>query len=185
MKKYDDNYELVNESINGNQRAFSELLNRYKNLIYSIVLRMLNDTEEANDLVQEIFIKIYRNLDKYHAEFQFSTWIIRIATNHVIDYRRKKKQETLSVDDLMNEPANYITPEQEIIRKERLKGVSQAISLLPEIYKVPIVLFHQQGLRYQEIANVLGEPLSKIKNRIFRGRKMLKENLKTQVSDLY
>ena len=85
MLKKTDDYELVKMSIEGNNDAFAELLTRYKNLVYSVVLRMVNDTEEANDLAQEIFIKVFKNLDKYQPEFKFSTWLIRISTNHVID----------------------------------------------------------------------------------------------------
>ncbi len=179
LKRFDD-YELVKQSINGNEDAFAELLSRYKNLVYSVVLRMVNDTEDANDLAQEVFIKLYKNLDKYQPEYKFSTWLIRITTNHVIDYRRKKKQETVSMDDMVYEPANNITPEKEYISREEKQGLAAVIAGLPDIYKIPIVLYHQQGLRYQEIADIIGEPLSKVKNRIFRGRKMLKENLEKE-----
>ena len=151
MKNVED-YELIKLVMSGDQNAFAQLVNRYKNLVYSVVLRMVNNTEEANDLAQEIFIKLYKNLDKYQPEYKFSTWLIRISTNHIIDYRRKRK-------------------------KEEIKQLECAIKTLPDLYKIPIVLYHQQGLRYQEIADTIGEPLSKVKNRIFRGRKMLKESL--------
>lgn len=182
LKKLED-YELVKQSVKGNQNAFAELLSRYKNLVYSVVLRMVNDSEEANDLAQEIFIKIYKNLDKYQPEYKFSTWIIRITTNHVIDFRRKKKQETVSIDDMVYEPSDYITPESSYIEKERNTSIFSALNSLPDMYKIPIVLYHQQGLSYQEIAQMIGEPLSKVKNRIFRGRKMLKELLSEELKE--
>ncbi len=178
MKK---DYELVKQAASGDQSAFAELLNRYKNLVYSVVLRMVNDTEEANDLAQEIFIKLYRNLDKYQPEYKFSTWLIRISTNHVIDYRRKRKQETISIEEISYELTNNSTPEKEYIQKEKKKYLEYAIQALPDLYKIPIVLYHQQGLHYQEIADIIGEPLSKVKNRIFRGRKMLKESLEKEI----
>lgn len=176
LKKAED-YELVKQAVSGDQCAFAELLNRYKNLVYSVVLRMVNNTEEANDLAQEIFVKLYRNLDKYQPEYKFSTWLIRISTNHVIDYRRKRKQETISIEEIPYELISNNTPEKEYIQKEERKRLEYAIQALPDLYKIPIVLYHQQGLRYQEIADIIGEPLSKVKNRIFRGRKMLRENL--------
>lgn len=182
LKKLED-YELVKQAVKGNQNAFAELLSRYKNLVYSVVLRMVNDAEEANDLAQEVFIKIYKNLDKYQPEYKFSTWIIRITTNHVIDFRRKKKQETISIDDMVYEPSNYVTPESSYIEKERNSSITSALSSLPDMYKIPIVLYHQQGLSYQEIAQMIGEPLSKVKNRIFRGRKMLKELLSKELKE--
>lgn len=182
LKKLED-YELVKKSIQGEQDAFAELLSRYKNLVFSVVLRMVNDTEEANDLAQEVFIKVYKNLDKYQPEYKFSTWIIRIATNHVIDFRRKKKQDTISIDDMVYEPPDHNTPESVYIGKERKKGIVSALNTLPDMYKIPIVLYHQQGLSYQEIADIIGEPLSKVKNRIFRGRKMLKDNLTGEMKE--
>lgn len=178
--KLKKDYELVKQAISGDQCAFAELLNRYKNLVYSVVLRMVNNTEEANDLAQEIFIKLYRNLDKYQPEYKFSTWLIRISTNHVIDYRRKRKQETVSMEEMSYQLTSDSSPEKEYLQKEKRKSLEYAIQALPDLYKVPIVLYHQQGLRYQEIAEIIGEPLSKVKNRIFRGRKMLKENLEKE-----
>lgn len=177
MVNKSEDYELVQESLKGNQNAFAELLSRYKNLVYSVVLRMVNDSEEANDLAQEVFIKVYKNLDKYQPEYKFSTWLIRITTNHVIDYRRKRKQDTINIDDMVAEPPDHDTPESEYLKKEKTKGIQGALNSLPDMYKIPIILYHQQGLSYQEIADIIGEPLSKVKNRIFRGRKMLKEIL--------
>lgn len=170
-------YEIIQLCLNGDKDCFSELVSRYKNLVYSIILRMITDSEEANDLAQEVFIKIYKNLGKYFPDFKFSTWIIRITTNHVIDYRRKKRQETVSIDDVDYELSSNESPEEAYIQKEQKKSLESLVNQLPEMYKVPIVLYHQQGLSYQEISQVTDEPLSKVKNRIFRGRKMLKENL--------
>ena len=172
-------YDLVLACINGDKAAFNELLQRYKNLVYSVALRMVNDKEEANDLAQEIFIKIYRNLEKYHPEYRFSTWTIKIATNHVIDFRRKRRQDTVSIDEVGDTLAvgHADSPEAAYIAKEQRQMLHDMIDDLPDMYKVPIVLYHQQGLSYTEISEITGESLSKVKNRIFRGRKMLKESL--------
>lgn len=170
-------YDLIQVCINEDKNYFSELVSRYKNLVYSVVLRMVNDREEANDLAQEVFIKIYRNLDRYYPDYKFSTWVIRIATNHVIDYRRKKKQETVCLEDVEYELPSEDSPEEIVIGTEQKERLAELIDALPDMYKIPIVLYHQQGLSYQEIASIIGQPLSKVKNRIFRGRKMLKNNL--------
>jgi len=172
-------YELVLACLEGDKDTFGELATRYKNLVYSVVLRMVSDKEEANDLAQEIFIKIYRNLEKYRDEYKFSTWTIRIATNHVIDWRRKKKAETVNIDDVAGGlvAAGGASPEDEYIAQEQSALLRDLVAGLPDIYRVPIVLYHEQGLSYQEIAEITDEPLSKVKNRIFRGRKMLKESL--------
>ena len=170
-------YDLIQQCLHGDQYCFSELVTRYKNLVYSIILRMTNDREEANDLAQDVFVKVYRNLDKYYPDFKFSTWVIRITTNHVIDYRRKKRQETVSFEEVDYDIAAEDSPEQTYLEKERKRKLSVVVQELPDMYKIPIVLYHQQGLSYQEIADVINEPLSKVKNRIFRGRKMLKDAL--------
>jgi len=172
-------YDLVLACIEGDNDAFGELLTRYKNLVYSVALRMVSDKDEADDLAQEIFIKLYRNLEKYQPEYRFSTWTMKVATNHVIDHRRKKRQETVSIDEMGDSLAadTAASPEAAYIAKEQTEMLRGLIDDLPEMYKVPIVLYHQQGLSYSEISEITGEPLSKVKNRIFRGRKMMKESL--------
>ena len=178
MNAYTD-YELIQGCIEGNRDLFTELVRRYKNLVYSVILRMINDREEANDLAQDVFIKIYKNLDKYYPEYKFSTWVIRIATNHVIDYRRKKKQETVPIEDVEFSLRTEESPESAYIRHEQKEELKKIVGDLPDMYKIPIMLYHEQGLSYQEISDIINEPLSKVKNRIFRGRRMLKESLMT------
>jgi RNA polymerase sigma-70 factor (ECF subfamily) len=170
-------YEVIQACLAGDRDIFAELVKRYKNLVYSVILRMVNDHEEANDLAQDVFIKIYKNLDKYYPEYKFSTWVIRIATNHVIDYRRKKKQETVPIEDVEFSLRTEESPEGAYIRREQKEELRKIVGDLPDMYKIPIVLYHEQGLSYQEISEIINEPLSKVKNRIFRGRRMLKESL--------
>lgn len=168
--------ELIETCLAGRQEAFEELINRYKNLVYSIILRMVKDSSDADDLAQDVFIKMYKNLASYSSEFKFSTWTMRITTNHVIDFRRKRKQETVPLENAETVAAADLkdTPEAAFLRKEEQKRIQKIIDDLPEMYKIPIVLYHQEGKSYQEIADEIGEPISKVKNRIFRGRKILK-----------
>ena len=170
-------FDLIGKILNEDREFFSELISRYKNLVYSIILRMINRPNEAEDLAQEVFIKIYNNLDKYYPEFKFSTWVIRITTNHVIDFRRKKVSEYVPLEEVEYDLAVAGTPEEDFLKKEERLNLEHIINNLPDMYKIPIVLYHQQGLSYQEIAEVIDEPLSKVKNRIFRGRRLLKEKL--------
>jgi RNA polymerase sigma-70 factor (ECF subfamily) len=164
--------ELIEHCLDGRQEYFAELIARYKNLVFSIILRMTKDSEEANDLAQDVFLKMYRNLASYSPEFKFSTWVMRITTNHVIDFRRKRKQETMELDAAAADPEEG--PEAAIIRKEENELIQKLIDGLPSMYKIPIIMYHQEDMSYQEIADKIDEPLSKVKNRIFRGRKMLK-----------
>lgn len=178
-------YELIVLCLNGEKNYFEELVIRYKNLVYSVVVRMINNHDEADDLAQEVFIKIFRNLDKYSTDYKFSTWIIRITTNHVIDYRRKKRFETTAIDELEHDLPSDDWPELTVLKKERDQMLNQVLNDLPDMYKVPLILYHQQCLSYQEIADIINEPLSKVKNRIFRGRKMLKESLSSLKEEGY
>lgn len=169
-------FQLIELCLAGQQDAFEELIIRYKNLVYSIILRMTKDGEEANDLAQDVFLKMYKNLASYSPEYKFSTWTMRITTNHIIDFHRKRKAETVPLD---NAASMAITdsgdgPETALLRKEERQRIKRIIEELPIMYRIPIVLYHQKGMSYQEIADKIGEPISKVKNRIFRGRKMLK-----------
>ena len=138
---------------------------------------MITDREEANDLAQDVFVKVYKNLDKYYPDYRFSTWVIRITTNHVIDARRRKRAETVPIEDVEHEIGTHESPETAYVMKESSEQLRHVVGELPDMYKIPIVLYHQQGLSYQEISEIIEEPLSKVKNRIFRGRKMLKDSL--------
>lgn len=167
--------EVIDLVLNKDADYFEELVKRYKNLVFSVVSRMVNQQEDVKDLSQEILIKIYKNLDKYSPEFKFSTWVMRISTNHVIDFKRKKKVTQVSFDEVSYELKDKVTPLNVIIDNEKAKKISEVLEELPAMYREPIFLYHEKGLSYQEIADEIDEPLSKVKNRIFRGRKLLKE----------
>jgi len=177
--------ELINQCLQGDEFGFEELVNRYKNLVYSIILRQTTSRHDAEDISQEVFLKVYKNLNRYTPEFKFSTWIMRITTNHIIDQHRKKKMETVSYEAYTEEggtlPGTTPSPEVAYIKQEQTERLLKIISGLPEIYKVPVMLYHNNDLSYQEIADEIGEPVSKVKNRIFRGRKMLKELLSEEM----
>ena len=171
--------QLIEACLNGDEDCFSELVGRYKNLVYSIILRQTKDSEEANDLAQDVFLKAYKNLNKYTPEFKFSTWIMRITSNHIIDQHRKKKFDTVSFEAYTEESGIGIagtsaSPEAIYLKQESTDRINKIVSDLPEMYKIPVVLYHQEGLSYSEISDKIGEPISKVKNRIFRGRKLLK-----------
>jgi len=170
--------ELIEACLSGDQDCFTDLVNRYKNLVYSIVLRMTKDSSEANDLAQDVFLKIYKNLASYTPAFRFSTWVMRITSNHIIDHHRKKRLETISLEAHMADTGfsggTVESPEAVFLKREQTNRINKIVASLPDMYKIPVVLYHQEGLSYQEISDRTGEPLSKVKNRIFRGRKLLK-----------
>lgn len=169
--------ELIEKTLSGDQDAFAELVTRYKKLVYSVVYNMLPDKQEVNDVSQEVFIRIYKSLDRYNPEYKFSTWTVKIATNLCLDILRKKKVEYVSIDEITGVSSKADTPEIKYINKERSRIIKDAIASLPEKYRVPIVLFHQNGLSYEEMCRVLNEPMTIIKNRLYRARLLLREKL--------
>jgi len=170
--------ELVTMCLNGDHEAFSELVARYKRLIYSVACKFSKDSEEVDDMAQEAFIKIYRSLSRYNDQYKFSTWSVKVATNVCLDHVRRKKLNMISLDEIENFSCGCAnSPEEHYLRKEKSQVLRDAIDGLPEIYRVPIVLYHQKGMSYKEIAEYLGKPMSIIKNRIFRARHALRENL--------
>ncbi|MDR3091335.1 MAG: sigma-70 family RNA polymerase sigma factor [Clostridiales bacterium] len=172
-------FEVIRLVLTEDPDYFEELVRRYKNLVYGVALRMTGDREEAGDISQEVFIKVYRNLAKYYPEYKLSTWIMRIASNHVIDFKRRQKAALLPLDEslAMAEESGFSQPEAALLAKEERTGLNKLLAALPDMYKIPILLYHKNGLSYQEIAQITDEPLSKVKNRIFRGRKILKEQI--------
>ena len=170
-------YELIKECLEGCTESFSQLVSRYKKLVYSVACRFSRDNEEVEDLSQEVFIKIFRSLGKYNPQFRFSTWTVKVATNICLDFTRKKKLNSVSIDEFENIAENNNSPEDMLLKKEKALFVRSAIERLPEIYRTPIVLYHHKGMSYKEIAEALNKPVSIVKNRIFRARLTLKESL--------
>lgn len=169
--------EVIRKCLDGDRESFSMLVARYKKLIYSVVYNMMSDKEEVNDISQEVFLRIYKSLDRYNPEYKFSTWSVRIATNLCLDILRKKKAETIPMEEVEGVSGNTETPEDRLVRAEQSRKIREAIESLPEKYRIPVVLFHQNGLSYEEMTKVLNEPMTIIKNRLYRARLMLKEKL--------
>lgn len=178
---------LVKEAIGGSEEAYKKLVDKYERALYFHILKMIKDREQVEDLVQETFVKAFDNLNTYSTNYAFSTWLYRIATNHTIDYLRKKKLKTLSIDEPMKTkdgememqlPDESAKTDRNIIRKQRQKIVQHAIQDLPEKYRKVIELRHMEEKSYKEIADVLDLPLGTVKAHIFRAREMLYKALK-------
>ncbi len=170
-------YDLIRECLKGNTQAFSEIVTRYKDLIFSKVYALTHSYEDTLDLSQEIFVKIYRSLARYDSRYSFSAWAMRIAVNHTIDHMRRNKLDTLPLDEAEYKLSHSgASPEQEYLEKEDRQKLNGAIAMLSDKYRLPLVMYYSAGMKYKEIAEELGIPLSKVKNRIYRARKMLKMN---------
>lgn len=174
--------ELVAIAIDGFDGSFEELVRRYQRPISAYVYRMVGNYESALDLTQEIFIKVYNSLNRYRAEFKFSTWIYKIAHNAAVDHLRRSatREQSLVLGpegdtyDLPLESAR-MNPEQESERKERRGEIEAVVRALPANYRELIILRHSQDLSYEEIVEVTGLPLGTVKNRLFRAREMMRQ----------
>lgn len=180
---------LAKLSRNGDRRAFEELVDMYKDKIYHLGYRMLGHVNEAEDIVQETFLRVYTNLERYDETQKFSTWIYRIATNLCIDRLRKRKPN-YSLDAEMPDsdgadwysllPSNRETPEEEIVLTETQEQIRKAIDALPKKYKSVVVLRYLHDMSLQEIGEVLKMPVTTVKTRVHRGREYLRKKLEPE-----
>ena len=171
--------QIVDNILQGDSSSFQELVARYQKPVFGICYRMLRQREEAEDVSQEVFIKAYRYLTQYNREHKFSSWILKIATNTCIDAIRKKRLDTMPLDEEIKTNQEDVSAERAFLQEEAHREIESAIAALPPDYRMVILLYHHQGQSYQEIAEGLDIPMSMVKNRLFRARKQLKESLKT------
>ncbi|MCP3927795.1 MAG: sigma-70 family RNA polymerase sigma factor [Bacteroidetes bacterium] len=176
-------YELVQKAIKGNQRAYSILMDRYRVSIFHMMLKMVNDREDANDLTLEAFGKAFNKLPSYVPRFAFSTWLFKIAINNCIDHIRKKRLIMLSIDDTIdsesennfssNLKAEILDPEEQVIRIQRIEMIRTLLEELSVKYRLMIELRFFEELSYEEISKELNIPLGTVKAQLFRAKEML------------
>lgn len=174
----------------GDTQAFAEIVGLYKDKIFHLANRMLSNRHEAEDVVQDTFLRVYRNLARYNEEQKFSTWIYRIGTNLCIDRLRKRKLG-YSLDAGMNDqqgidgytmiPSDDRTPESYLFVSETQQMVHNAIESLPAKYKTIVVLRYLNDMSLQEISDVLDMPVTTIKTRVHRGREFLRKKLEHKI----
>jgi RNA polymerase sigma-70 factor (ECF subfamily) len=178
--------ELVSFIIKGKTELFSVIIDRYQSKVFSTVFHYTRDQEEARDLTQEIFIKLYNNLQSYKSKASFSTWLYRIAVNRCIDWTRKKRLQTVSTicDNSDDEIDIYDTiadraggPEEDFIKQENRAYIRKVVEELPEIYKTVIILYYFEDFSPQEISDMIDIPKRTIETRLYRGKNLLKLRL--------
>ncbi len=183
---------LVTDALGGDQEAYEHLMQKYREPIRRHVARMVRDRAMVDDLVQESFIKAFTSLGSYSSAYAFSTWLYKIATNHTIDYLRKRKLKTFSIDQPVREgddrpyelPDATYRPDRHVMADQRRALIQEAIDALPPKYHRVIVMRHQQEMSYDEIADELGLPLGTVKAHIFRARALLYKHLRDRREDL-
>jgi RNA polymerase sigma-70 factor, ECF subfamily len=171
----DDDYAIIRQFIDGDSSAFQILVKRHKEKVRNIVYVTMNNSALVDDIAQEVFITVYRNLKHFRFESQFTTWLYRITVNRCKDYLRKMNvRKIFSPLEEGSEVTEYTTP---VENKDVSKIVMDAISRLPAKLRMPLILKDIEGFSYQEISETLNCEMGTVKSRIFRGRERLKEIL--------
>ena len=181
--------QLIREIKDGNVELYSELMRRYQRKILAFIFHMLKSAKLellAEDLCSETFYKAFRSLHSFREmDASFSTWLYTIARNTVLSELRKQKAANISIDEVGFEPvaSHEATPEQQLLRQERLTMVREAINNLPEKQRSALILREYDQLDYQEIATILGQTVSSVKSLLFRARSSVKLQLEPYYGD--
>jgi RNA polymerase sigma-70 factor (ECF subfamily) len=179
-------YELVLQAMEGEQKAYGELLGRYRDAIYFMLLKMVNNPSDAEDLTIEAFGKAFKNIKQYTPNYAFSTWLFKIATNNCIDFIRKKKLNNISIDQSshnedsmpMTIPADGPDPEENLISQQKVVLLRSVVSKLKPRYRKLIELRYFYEFSYEEISEELELPIGTVKAQLFRARELLYNVLK-------
>ncbi len=179
---------LISAYLEGNEHAFEVLVTRYQSRLVNYLNRMIHDYEMSVDLAQEAFIRVYRNANRYQGQYQFSTWLYRIATNLAIDeMRRRERKGRVFFHNIMNwvqgEEESYVlpdlrqSPERALDQSEKLSRLQGAIDSLPGKYRLAFVLKEAQEFSYEETSRILEVSLGTVKSRVHRAKMLLREKL--------
>jgi RNA polymerase sigma factor (sigma-70 family) len=172
---------LVEEAKKGNEKAFASLMNRYRDSIYFMLLKMVNNASDAEDLTIEAFGKAFRNLDSYTPKFAFSTWLFKIATNNCVDFIRKKQFSPTPLDNLqdnldimtVNIQSDTPDPEESLINLQKIAALKDIISQLKPRYRKLIELRYYKEYSYEEISTELNLPAGTVKAQLYRAKLLL------------
>ncbi|NVO09002.1 MAG: sigma-70 family RNA polymerase sigma factor [Bacteroidales bacterium] len=182
---------LVEQAMLGDQKAYAELLDRYKDAIYFMLLKMVNNKSDAEDLTIEAFGKAFKNIHQYTPNYAFSTWLFKIATNNCIDFIRKKKANLISIDNTAEDQEGPISsptahlqssnldPEEQLIKEQNIKLIQEVVGKLKPRYRKLIELRYFSEFSYEEIAEELDLPIGTVKAQLFRARELLFNILKS------
>lgn len=179
MIEGDNDHELVAKSLQGNQKAFSELLSRYHSTAYAVVRGVLGDSDDVDDVLQMVYIKIHKGLASFRGDAKLSTWIYRIARNESINAVKKRRLETTPVEDVVLAAPHGDGPEAGLDQRELSEQVETALEHLDEGQRTAIELRYMGDRSYEEIAETMGIPLGTVKTYIHRGKAHLKKVLGT------
>jgi RNA polymerase sigma factor (sigma-70 family) len=172
---------LVDKAKKGNEKAFASLMNRYRDSIYYMLLKMVNNPADAEDLTIEAFGKAFRNIDSYTPKYAFSTWLFKIASNNCVDFIRKKQGYPTPLDHLQDNMDNVTVniqsdmpdPEESLINRQKIAALKDIVSQLKPRYKELIELRYYKEYSYEEISSELNLPIGTVKAQLFRAKTLL------------
>ncbi len=182
-------YQLVRTAIDkSDQKAYAELMSLYKDAIYFMLLKMVNNRDDADDLTIEAFGKAFKNINQYTPDYAFSTWLFKIATNNCIDFIRKKRKQTLSIDKTIETDeggelsidirSELPDPSEDLMKKEKVVRMREVVEKLKPRYRKLVELRYFEELSYEEISDQLNLPLGTVKAQLFRAREFLYQIMK-------
>ena len=194
-EKAKKDYELVIRATKKkDQQAFAELMDKYKDSIYYMLLKMVNNNDDAEDLTIEAFGKAFNRLHQYTPNFAFSTWLFKIATNNCIDFLRKKKKNVMSIDNRLpnNDGDDFmfdiksegLTPEQLAMNDQKIQLMRQYVKKLKPRYEILIEMRYFKEMSYDEISDELDLPLGTVKAQLFRAREFLYNIMKHSIETI-
>lgn len=190
-----EDFKLIDMAIEGDDKAYAKLLTRYRRPVYHMILKMVRNIDDAEDLTMESFSKAFRSLHKFKKDFTFSTWLFRIATNNTIDYIRKKKLHTLSIENTYTDDdgqsvsmdvqdKNNLDPQEEAIRSQKEEIIQLFVNMLPGKYQKLVRLRYFHELSYEEIADEIEAPLGTVKAQLHRARELMYDLIKNKKEHL-
>ena len=177
---------LVARALEGDRKAFEMLVRKYEQPLTSYLGRMTGERETALDFAQEVFVKVYCSLKSYSPAYKFSTWLFKIASNHLIDHWRKKKIATVSLDQPVDDGEGDLLPQvadpgPSVVRKLELaeirRRIERALQTVPEALRELFVLRHVNEFSYEEIADIKRLPVGTVKNRVFQAKELLRKRM--------
>jgi RNA polymerase sigma-70 factor (ECF subfamily) len=168
--------DLVNRCRQGDDEAFRELVDGYKNLVFALIARTVADRSRAEDLAQEVFLKVHRGLPYFRGEARLSTWIYRIVLN--VCAQERGQPAAVPIDEEPSEPPSQDRQFSDLELRDRLE---KAIARLPEAYRVLIDAHYLQGIQYEALAEAMGLPLGTVKTHLYRAKKQLRRILETEL----
>ncbi len=186
-----EDFRLIDMAVAGDDKAYAKLLQRYKRPVYHVILKMVRNVDDAEDLMMESFSKAFRSLHRFKKDFTFSTWLFRIATNNTIDHIRKKKLNTLSIENTYTdddgasvsidiEDKGNLDPQEETIRMQKEEIMQVFVNMLPPKYQKLVRLRYFHELSYEEIAAEIEAPLGTVKAQLHRARELMYDLVKNK-----